>query len=121
MSGLLAFKQVLVVRTDLGMSSGKIAAQAAHASLESYKKAASKKKLWVRIWEASGCKKVVLAVDSLEKIKSLQEKAGSLRLPNALITDAGFTEIKSGTITALGIGPAPDAEVDKVTGHLEAL
>jgi len=121
MVGLLAFKQALVVRTDIKMSSGKIAAQAAHASLESYKKASSKKKLWVKVWEACGCKKVVLAVDSLEKLKSLQETASSLRLPNALISDAGFTEVKSGTITALGIGPAPDAEIDKVTGRLETL
>jgi len=37
-------KQVIVLRTDVGMSTGKMIAQACHASLKSYKKASDKAK-----------------------------------------------------------------------------
>lgn len=112
---------MLVVRIDIGMSTGKTAAQAAHASLESYKKAVSNRKLWVKRWEACGCKKVVLAAGSLELLKDLHKRAESLRIPCALIKDAGMTEIAPGTTTALGIGPAPETKIDIITGKLAVL
>ncbi|TFH44537.1 MAG: peptidyl-tRNA hydrolase, partial [ANME-2 cluster archaeon] len=39
----------------------------------------------------------------------------------ALITDAGLTQIASGTITVLGIGPAPVEKLEKVVGKLKSL
>jgi PTH2 family peptidyl-tRNA hydrolase len=47
-------KQVIVVRADLGMSKGKLAAQACHASLGAYKKANER---IIREWELEGGKK----------------------------------------------------------------
>lgn len=47
-------KQAIVMRTDLKMGKGKIAAQACHACLESYKKADKRK---IREWELFGQKK----------------------------------------------------------------
>ena len=112
------WKQVVVVRSDLKMSKGKIAAQAAHASLEAYKAAPFESQLE---WEAWGSKKVILKVKSLNALINIQKKAKKADLPYALIKDAGRTEVKPGTPTAIGIGPWKEDEIDKVTGDLQML
>lgn len=111
-------KQAIVVRTDLKMGKGKIAAQACHACLESYKKADKRK---IREWEVLGQKKVVLKVSSEEELLELYHIIKQSDLPCCLITDAGHTQIEPTTKTCLGVGPGPDEEVDKFTGHLKLL
>lgn len=112
------YKQIIVVRDDLKLSRGKLCAQVAHASIEAYKisKIPTAKK-----WLAEGQKKVVLRVKSLEELKNLKIKCDSLKIPNALISDAGITEIRKGTITVLGIGPDAEKKINKVTGYLPLL
>ncbi len=48
------FKMVLVVRGDLGMSAGKVAAQCVHAALAAYRQALAQAPLLVRAWEGQG-------------------------------------------------------------------
>lgn len=112
------YKQCIVIREDLKLSKGKTAAQAAHASLLSYEKAKEKEK---EKWKEEGQKKVILKVKSLEEIYKVKEKAEMLGLPFAIVEDAGLTEIPPGTVTTVGIGPAKEEEVDKVTKNLELL
>jgi peptidyl-tRNA hydrolase len=114
-------KQVIVVRKDLELSKGKLAVQVAHASLGAYERANLTRKQYVEDWKLEGQKKVVLSVDTLSELKELHKKAMALKLPTCLIQDAGLTEIEPGTVTALGIGPAPEAEIDKITGSLSTL
>ena len=71
-------------------------------------------------WSDEGQKKVVLAA-GLDEIRKLEEKCRKLKLPHALIYDAGLTELKPGTLTALGIGPDKDENVNKITGSLPLL
>lgn len=111
-------KQVIVVREDLGMSPGKTAAQCAHASLGAYRKA---KKKDILAWSITGEKKVVLLCSGLDELKSLLAKAKSLGIAHSLIEDAGMTELPPGTITCLGLGPAPEDLINKVTGSLRLL
>ena len=109
-------KQAIILRSDIKMGTGKAAAQACHASLESYKKtnAANKK-----LWETIGQKKIILKISSIEELKKLFADCKREKLPCALIKDAGHTQLKPGTYTALGIGPDSEDKIDKITGHLK--
>ncbi len=112
------FKQVIVVRKDLKIGKGKIAAQVAHASLEAYKKANEDAR---NAWSSEGSKKVVVKAKDLNELLSILTKARRLKLPCSVIRDAGKTQVKSGTITAIGIGPAEEGKIDKVTKDLKLL
>ncbi len=112
------FKQIIIIRNDLGMSVGKRCVQTAHASLGAYKK--TDKKI-IKKWELEGQKKVVLEIDSKEKILDLYRELKKGKIPCFLVEDAGLTELKPGTITALGIGPEREEALDKTTGKLKLL
>ena len=65
-------KQVMVVRRDLKMGKGKIAAQCCPGSIGSYKRTDSK---LIKKWESDGYAKVVCKVDSLEELLDLKKEA----------------------------------------------
>lgn len=113
-------KLVFVVRTDLGMTKGKIAAQCGHATLACYKQAMKTPQSLAR-WEYYGQTKIALKVGSQDDMLLLQATAMSLGLVAELIHDAGRTQIASGSATVLGIGPGPKSVIDSVTGHLSLL
>jgi len=109
-------KQVIAVRTDLDMGRGKIAAQVAHAAVQ-----AADKSGWKEDWLRQGGQKTVVKVGSEEELVGVFMEAKRAKLPAALIEDAGHTQIPSGTKTCVGIGPAPEGDVDKITGKLRLL
>lgn len=114
-------KLVIVARTDLKLSKGKLAAQVGHASVDCALKAQKHDKRSFDAWHREGQKKAVVKVageQDLYPLKAAAERAG---LSTALIKDAGHTEIPAGTVTVLGIGPGDDVVIDKVTGHLGLL
>lgn len=117
----MQYKLATVVREDLELSKGKLAVQVAHASVSCALKARATKAAWFKAWMDEGQRKVVLRVKELEELMGLETRARSLGLPAELITDAGLTEVAPGTTTCLGIGPAPEELVDRVTGHLRLL
>ncbi|KAI8321524.1 peptidyl-tRNA hydrolase, partial [Martensiomyces pterosporus] len=112
-------KLVLIIRTDLGMTKGKVAAQCSHATLGCYKRAMKQAPAMLKAWEYSGQAKVTLKCASEEELVSLQRKAHELGLVAQSICDAGRTQIASGSRTVLGIGPGPVGLIDKVSGHLK--
>ncbi|PSQ19408.1 aminoacyl-tRNA hydrolase [Halobacteriales archaeon QS_8_69_26] len=108
-------KQAIAARTDLGMGTGKLAAQVAHASLMAYEDADDRTR---RAWKGEGQKKVVLKVDGESQLFELAERAERASLPNAVVRDAGHTQLDPGTVTTLAVGPADEDEVDRITGDL---
>jgi PTH2 family peptidyl-tRNA hydrolase len=112
------YKMVIVVRGDIKLSPGKMAAQVAHAAVNCAFSAKKNYKDWFDGWYDEGQKKVVVRVKNMEELRELQDEARKSKLPHSLITDAGHTQLPPGTVTCLGIGPAPETAIDKVTGHL---
>ncbi|EJD55290.1 peptidyl-tRNA hydrolase [Auricularia subglabra TFB-10046 SS5] len=112
---------VLVVRTDLGMTKGKIAAQCGHATLACYKTLLKTNPQLLRHWERAGQAKIALQCSSEEELLTLQAVAQSLNVCARSIQDAGRTQIAAGSRTVLGIGPAPVQLVNQVTGKLKLL
>ena len=113
------YKMVLVLRTDLKMSKGKIAAQAGHAAVSAAEEAKKRHPKWWKKWFEEGQCKIAVKARSENELLELERKAEELELPFALISDRGLTELPPGTITCLGIGPAPSNRVDKITGELD--
>jgi PTH2 family peptidyl-tRNA hydrolase len=99
------------------MNKGKIAAQAAHASVSVLEKVDDE---IVTEWKQSGMKKIVLKVATTEEMLELFEKAKK-KLPCALITDAGHTQIAPGSKTCFACGPIEENEGAKYFGQLKLL
>ena len=130
-------KMVLVVRTDISMSKGKVAAQCAHAAVACYKKALKKTPMLLKQWELFGQAKVTLKAPAFESplnhtpicqsqnqgqgasLEALASEAQSLGIVACIIYDSGRTQIEAGSSTVLGVGPAPSVTIDKVTGNLK--
>ena len=114
-------KQVIVVRVDLKMGKGKLAAQVAHAALAAAEESSGMRGSWYSEWKQQGQAKVVVKGTGEDELQELFKKARALGLPSSLIQDAGRTQLDPGTVTCLGIGPAPAELIDRVTGKLKLL
>lgn len=106
------YKQVIVLRNDLGMSRGKLVAQGAHAALNAYLHSDAQVST---PWLQSGQSKICLMVNSEQELWELYNKIRSTTLSCYLVQDAGKTELKPGTPTALAIGPDNSTFIDEFT------
>lgn len=119
--GEFEYKQVIVFRSDLRLSKGKLAAQAGHAAVSAAEEAHKRHRSWWEAWMFEGQRKIAVKVKTEKELLALEEQARDLGLPNALIVDRGLTQIPEGTVTCLGIGPAPAVKMDRLTGKLPLL
>ncbi len=113
-------KQVIVVRTDLDMGKGKIAAQVGHASVLGAEHVRKSHPEWFKEWW-TGQEKVVVKVSGIKELQEIKRHAIDLDLPWSEVSDAGHTQLAPGTTTCISIGPAPENLIDKVTGDLKLL
>lgn len=134
-------KQMLIVRRDLKMRKGKIAAQASHASVEAVLKAVLKEGRAGQLraaedgfvyleasegeespltdWFRYGMAKICVYVDSEEELLALDARARAAGVVTALILDAGMTEFHGQpTYTALAFEPLEAERADTLTGGL---
>ena len=132
-------KMMIVMRRDLKMRKGKIAAQSGHACIEAILRAIIKegrtgdlemtegetvlknngKNTPLSDWFEYGCAKVCVYVDSEEALLDIAEKAEEKGIIAAVITDAGMTEFHGvPTKTCLALEPLPAEVADEITGAL---
>jgi PTH2 family peptidyl-tRNA hydrolase len=115
------YKQVILIRTDLKMGTGKKCAQSCHASVSASDLVRIQNKSAWKNWKNSGQKKVVLKIQNIDELKDLAIKLESKKLPYFIVNDAGLTQLLPGTPTAIGVGPVLSKEIDKITGDLKLL
>lgn len=114
-------KQVILIRTDLRMSKGKMIAQGAHASVSGSMKLGVYFEN-ISLWKAEGMPKIILKVDSEAQLKALVQLALKAKLNAGFITDAGKTTFNGvATVTCGWIGPNEDVKVDLITDRLPLL
>ena len=118
-------KMVFLVRQDLKMGAGKIAAQVAHAAIGLYDDILEGENIYQKTalnnWFNYGQKKVVLKVNDLNMMLEVVKKCKKLKLQYCLISDAGHTQIPEGSITVLGIGPDISEKINDVTGTFKLM
>ena len=131
-------KQVIVVRRDLKMRKGKIAAQSGHACVEAVLLALAKEGRlndvnadngWISLenegreatplseWFANGVAKICVYVDSEEALLDLNRRGRELGFTTALIQDAGHTEFH-GEPTCMAFEPLYPEQINPLTGDL---
>jgi len=114
-------KQVILIRTDLKMGTGKKCAQSCHASVSASDLVRIQNKPVWKNWKNSGQKKVVLKIQNIDQLKELTAKFELNKIPYFVVNDAGLTQLTPGTTTTVGIGPVLSTEIDKITGDLKLL
>lgn len=114
-------KLALIVRSDLKLTKGKVAAQCAHAAVICYEQSASSHPELLRLWLASGQPKIVLRVEDLDRLEVLRDTAKEAGLTVGCVRDAGRTQVDAGTVTVLGVGPSYEDQVDAIVKHLKLL
>eukprot|EP01013_Petalomonas_cantuscygni_P017314 TRINITY_DN34453_c0_g1_i1.p1 TRINITY_DN34453_c0_g1~~TRINITY_DN34453_c0_g1_i1.p1 ORF type:complete len:175 (+),score=11.80 TRINITY_DN34453_c0_g1_i1:118-642(+) len=104
-------KMKYIVRSDLGMTKGKIAAQCGHATMGLIEKLLGQPNTrwlqWLSSWNANGVAKIALRVESEEALLDIKRKAQAAGVPFATVRDAGHTQVAPNSLTVLGLGPAP--------------
>ena len=108
-------KQVIVVNHSLALPKGKLAAQVAHAAVGAFVAATQQAQA---AWLEIGMPKIVVYAADAGALIQLEMAAREQQIPACLVYDAGRTVIPAGTMTCLGLGPAPTELVDGLTGEL---
>ena len=123
----MSHKQVIVMRKDLNMRKGKIAAQAAHASMGALLSLCERNgdvmsfKMDERVkpWLEGPFKKICVYVNNEKELLDIYQEAKDAGLISCLIKDSGLTEFNGvPTYTCAAIGPDRSERVDLFTKGL---
>lgn len=112
-------KLVIVIDTSLKMPAGKVASQSVHAALSVVRKTTKTK--WLSKWRELGEPVVVVAAHGFDELQKLVTRAANFDIPSAYVRDAGHTCVAEGTMTCIGLGPAPSLLMDNITRGLKLL
>lgn len=133
-------KQVIIVNEEVIMSTGKIAAQVAHAATKAVTDLFQKSFIYNKLetdpnyrllidtyfegplltWIQNDHKKIVVKA-SYNEMTEIYNAAIELKIPAAFIIDNGHTELNPFTPTCAAIGPYWSDKLYQMTGHLKLL
>lgn len=119
------YKMVILVREDLNMSPGKVAAQTAHAGLIWLAERGNKPNLTYEeeMWlygspYRHSCfgemKKIILSIENYEQMREIEDMARDSGLIVHKVFDEGVR-----AYTCLAIGPNYERRIDDIVGHLK--
>lgn len=112
----IGHKCVILVNKSAKMTPGKVIAQAGHAIVHMMSHADKKK---ILKWRKSGEKIVSLVATDLEMMRDLCSIADFNKVFTHIVTDAGRTQVASGTATVCIIGPDTESRVEHITKGLK--
>lgn len=127
---MIEVKQYIIIRDDLNMSSGKIAAQACHASMKIFFDKFHTESNNIRsiyltdeeiIWVDGIFTKIVKKVKSENELLKIYTKAKDAGLNVSLIKDIGLTELEGENYTAIAIGPNYISKCEPIVKRLRNL
>jgi len=132
-------KQYIIVRTDLPMNAGKVAAQASHACMKVFFDKFEHTKIIQKTgedpvdafvyvpseeekqWINGKFTKIVKKVKNENQLLKVYEQAQAARLNVSIIKDAGLYGLEGENYTCIAIGPNYVEECDSVVGKLRLL
>ena len=113
-------KQIIVMRTDLGMGVGKMIAQGAHASMKVTQLHFNDER--VKSWLDGAFTKIVVEVGSEQELLKVYDKAKEHGLLVERIDDNGRTVFNNNvTLTCIAVGPDTHENLKPVTGRLRLM
>ena len=114
-------KMVFVVNHGLKMGKGKIAAQVGHGAVQAMLNGGNKNPLMIEAWLGTGQKKICVKGNDASHLEQIEQQAAELNILTSIVRDAGHTQIPSGSLTILAIGPAGAEQLEPITGALKLL
>ena len=114
-------KMVFIINSELKMGKGKIAAQVGHAAVSSTLKSGDKTPELLEAWLASGQKKICVKGNDAEHLLQLEKQCKESDITTVKVHDAGHTQIPSGSLTVLSLGPDLETNLNNITGDLKLL
>ncbi|CAM9795416.1 unnamed protein product [Ectocarpus fasciculatus] len=115
----------LLVRLDLGMSPGTLAAQCVKAALAAARKAeGSGRSDSLAVWREAGESMIILGAEDAASLDAILVVGASSHLPITMVRDkqaAWVGNVRADTCTVAAIGPAPMSSLRTIAGGLRVL
>ncbi|VVC34450.1 Hypothetical protein CINCED_3A015169 [Cinara cedri] len=114
------FKMALLVRHDLKMGKGKVAAQCSHAIVHCYEESLRLNPKEINAWESNNKPVDIFKIADEETMLNYQKVAIDKKLNTYIVVDAGRTQVAPRSKTVMAIGPAPSEHINLFTKNLQA-
>jgi PTH2 family peptidyl-tRNA hydrolase len=112
------YSMALVVNASLGMSAGKVAAQAAHGAVKASLLAQERRPEVLSQWLSQGGRKICLRFTEESEVQALQRRAEKRRIQTVEVRDAGLTEVPTDSLTVVVLGPGSSSKIEQLTSGL---